>query len=437
MALVPLTWRVRDRLLVRFRGEDLHHDRLVIAVRAATQLTWVTPDREVHDVDTEDPVLENVQIWDGLKLPRQVMARRAYRARDSEDGEFSSGEIDAFIRDHGRPLRRVVGKRAPGAPPPSDLPALLPAPAGGHGGDGGAVPVPARRGKVGAEDDTLWAVCVGTSEVPAGSIIGGAFVKAQLADAKRTCGSFLDDKGEVGTAIKLDSATSVDALLGSLDVVRESTGGTPGAAPGLTDDDDIDVRVLPVLFEPGGDRWRTLPEAMALYFEEDMPDFPIRNVRTVYSTVKEMKRRGMTFLQHHESWVLKAGIAHSNRSTHEHKSLCRALHWFQGYDQLNLCNSAGCESLNRRRQLIETAHAGSADSPNWEAAEEYLGTKENADGSVIDPALEKQVADRMHSKSEILKQLRKAREEKEAIHAARRAAGKGGKADGKGEKPLT
>jgi hypothetical protein len=114
----------------------------------------------------------------------------------------------------------------------------------------------------------------------------------------------------------------------------------------------------------------------------------------------------MAFLRHHELWVLRAGVAHARRSTHEHN-----------------------------RQLVEAAHAGGVDSPNWEAVEEYLGAKEEADGAVFEPTLKRQVAGRMHSKSEILKHMRKSGEEKEAIHAARRANCKGRKAVDMGGSP--
>ncbi|CAK9112246.1 unnamed protein product [Durusdinium trenchii] len=57
------------------------------------------------------------------------------------------------------------------------------------------------------------------------------------------------------------------------------------------------------------------------------------------------------------------------------------------YDQLNVVSLASAEALNRRRALIEIAHQGRPEGPSYEGAEEILGVRESADGSVVDPAI--------------------------------------------------
>ena len=88
------------------------------------------------------------------------------------------------------------------------------------------------------------------------------------------------------------------------------------------------------------------------------------------------------------------------------------------YDQVNLPNLAGAETLNRRRCLIEAAHSGHPESPNYEAAEEFMGVGEALDGTLLDPALVSYVAKRQSSKAEVYKQSRMMREEKEAARKA-------------------
>ena len=86
------------------------------------------------------------------------------------------------------------------------------------------------------------------------------------------------------------------------------------------------------------------------------------------------------------------------------------------YDQLNLASLASAEALNRRRSLIEIAHQGRPDAPSYEAAEEYLGVGEAADGTIVDPALTQHAAKRQAAKAEVLKQNRLAAEEKRHLY---------------------
>ena len=125
-----------------------------------------------------------------------------------------------------------------------------------------------------------------------------------------------------------------------------------------------------------------------------------------------------------------------DRSVHEHLCIARALHYMVCYDQLQVCNLASAEALNRRRALIEAAHSGHPESPNYEGSEEYLGIAEAGDGSVLDPALTAFVAGRQSAKAEVWRKGRLMREEKEASAAAARKRGKGkGKDNDKEDAP--
>ena len=91
------------------------------------------------------------------------------------------------------------------------------------------------------------------------------------------------------------------------------------------------------------------------------------------------------------------------------------------YDQLNLCGLASAEALNRRRTLIEHAHQGRPDAPSYEGAEDFMGVRDAADGSLIDPSLTSYSAKKQAGRAEVLKQNRLAAEER------RLAKGPGGK----------
>ena len=101
------------------------------------------------------------------------------------------------------------------------------------------------------------------------------------------------------------------------EALRAGTGAT----------EERDLRVLPVQYDTAEERWRTLAEAIPEYEEIDFDDFPLQGPRTVFRDTRQLRRQGMDFVQHHESWLKKSGVRISDRSVHEHASLCRALNF--------------------------------------------------------------------------------------------------------------
>ena len=92
---------------------------------------------------------------------------------------------------------------------------------------------------------------------------------------------------------------------------------------------------------------------------------------------------------------------------HEHRCLSRALEYFTSCDQVVLPNLAGIEVLVRRRSLIEHAHAGRPEAPSYEGSEYLLGFRDNADGSIVDPAAVRYASERMGQDAKIEEQRRK------------------------------
>ena len=87
--------------------------------------------------------------------------------------------------------------------------------------------------------------------------------------------------------------------------------------------EEKDVRILSVLFDTAEERWRTVAEAVPEFEEIDYDDFPLQGPRTISHDSRQLRRLGMDFVQHHESWMKKSGVRSSDRSVHEHSSICR------------------------------------------------------------------------------------------------------------------
>eukprot|EP00971_Amphidinium_carterae_P125009 2476674-Amphidinium_carterae.1 len=90
-------------------------------------------------------------------------------------------------------------------------------------------------------------------------------------------------------------------------------------------------------------------------------------------------------------------------------------------DQLNVPSLTSAELLCRRVQLIKQAHAVSGVAPDYSSSELFLGLGQTRAGAV-NPQLSDFVSKGMKAEAEILKEARKAKEEK----AAAKKKGKGG-----------
>ena len=221
------------------------------------------------------------------------------------------------------------------------------------------------------------------------------------------------------------------------DLVKDLDGGGGGGVPTPTKDAggggkdgkdegaDEDIRILPIQIEAADNRrHRRLEDAQPLFVEDDFEDWPLDGDRTMMHGARELRRQGLTFTSHHDKWSTQSGVAQSSRALKEHKVLCLALHYMTTYDQLNLPNIAAAELINLRRQLIESAHEYNPDLPDYTAAEDFMGSHDNARGAIIDPRRVAFVAARQGARAKVLEQSRKAKEERNMYLTRSSTAGK-------------
>ena len=216
------------------------------------------------------------------------------------------------------------------------------------------------------------------------------------------------------------------------------------AAPGSA---SRDVRVLPVLYDAGDERWRTLQEAIGELEEVEFEDFPLLSgPRTMFLDLRQMRRSGLDFLLQHEAWLKKSGVwsAHNGPFSARARqympcpqldALVRPaeLCWIHfrpfsahlpsqpsptqpglGRPTLAQCTAwpAGdCRkfaaftfglSFGGAEQAahVSSSHIKAAQRPRATRGRGFLRVCESAYGSIIDPALTQQAARRAASKAE-------------------------------------
>ena len=368
-------WLAQERVLVRFKDDPtLLHERVVLDCHSGNLVKVSTPDRDINET-----VLEVGNIYSDVirkelsKLPGRIRERDTYLAKHSGYGEFSADEIRQLAEEALKtPYEVPLSHRVTGKTPRACLCGVEAEETAAEGFDGRA-------------DGRIWMAVY------------------------RSSGKALGDEVSVpGDAKQMTIGSKKYAMFALTDVEKLA----PLFRLGASVEDQRDIRVLPVLFDEAEERWRTLAEALPSYEEVEFDDFPLQGPRTLYRDARQLRRQGMDFQQHHESWLKKSGVRSTDRSVYEHSTLCRVLQLMASYDQLNLAALASAEALNRRRALIEVAHQGRPDTPSYEGSEEIMGVRESADGSIIDPALTAHAAKRQAAKAEIQKQKRLAAEEK-------------------------
>ena len=364
------------------------HCRIVLICHGGNHCHVCTPDRDINETRLEvgDVYSEVLKMPNG-NLPAGVRGGSTYLPKHSDKGEFTQEELLALTIRAGRhPVEGEARKRVSGK-------VLEDGRVVGEAAHGR----PAGQPEDVQDDGKIWLTVYASSGRDLGSEVSPPVSAKNFEVNGKTFAIFGNGEDEI-LARKVNAAEV--AKMASLFKM------------GSSGDENRDLRVLPILFDVAEERHRSLDEAVPEYEEVEFDDFPLTGPRTMYRDVRQLRRLGMDFVQHHESWLKKSGVKSSDRSVYEHSSICRVLNYMASYDQLNIPSLACAEALNRRRALIEVAHQGRPEAPSYEGAEEMLGVKETADGSLVDPALTQYSAKKQAAKAEILKQKRLAQEEK-------------------------
>ena len=169
--------------------------------------------------------------------------------------------------------------------------------------------------------------------------------------------------------------------------------------------------------------------------EEAFPDFPLPGPRTSSWCLHFLRRRH-TPVDHHLMFKQMARLNADAWGVQEHEQIMRLLELGGEYDQLDLSNCAWAEAALRRAQTIEWVYHeklreqdyGGGERLSPEEASAFSGVSRAGDHMMVAPALLAHVRTVVETDVNIMKSVRKAREEREL----RRNNNKGGNKDNKG-----
>jgi hypothetical protein len=143
-------------------------------------------------------------------------------------------------------------------------------------------------------------------------------------------------------------------------------------------------------------------------------DFVVKGPRTCLWVIKHMLEAGGTPVGHHQRWRANCKLQATDGGVAEHETFCKILQTMLTYDQLDVSNLASAEVIARQIQLIEERYENKLATDSDKAGQNHLfsGLDDTRGGICLCPALREYVAQELTKESLIMKERRKAREER-------------------------
>ena len=148
--------------------------------------------------------------------------------------------------------------------------------------------------------------------------------------------------------------------------------------------------------------------------EEPLEDYPMQGQRTISWLYTFVREHGGTFDSRHTRWMLEQKIEKDSMPARVHDMVGLALEMGLCYDQVDPSNLVSFEVMGRLYQLIEETGG----SLCIEGLEHYVGRDASSGlrrGIALAPSLAKHATDAQAKETAILKERRKAKEEKDAV----------------------
>lgn len=178
--------------------------------------------------------------------------------------------------------------------------------------------------------------------------------------------------------------------------------------------EEKDVRVLAVLYDQQGQRFRSFADAIVILEEIVWPDSPVKGPCTVLWVCRFIRENAGTPTQWHIRWTSLAKLQASDEGVALHEVSCRALEIAVCYNQLSIGALATIEYLARQIQTQEQRWrdriTGTIGDQQQEA--QLFSGVSGRTPLCISPALQEWVAEEARKESAVLKEQRKAREER-------------------------
>ena len=172
-----------------------------------------------------------------------------------------------------------------------------------------------------------------------------------------------------------------------------------------------DARTMSTAYEPSGVRYRKIKEATFMMEEGDIDVWPFRGPRTFHWLTKFICRYGGTPLSRHTRWELEAKMDESHPHVYVHEVFSELFELLLTLDMMEGASLTVAEQLARWHQDKKGSHER---DESRGASDAYVsGLSRAAGGAAYCPSLRLCVTEQLGKDTAILKERRKAKEERE------------------------
>ena len=387
-------------------GEPWHERLLLARVAQSQDYIILTPDNDVYLESLSCPPLNAIRVGGSNRaLPIGLGVEHGqpvYRFTKTVTGdEFAALKMEAeglaALAIATDPARYPGGRAGP------ELPL--------QGGPPGALP-----GPVAPAGEPVWLVMVGGGKFREAELISSAMLASELEVHLFSNWAIVSAPGgEAAVLMKVDQ----DKAEFEINRMRGAWSGTTprdGAAAAqtaLAAGPAEDARTLSVLRQSNGERFRSLQSVAEHCAEMAFDDWPLEGPRTAHWLVREMAKTGLNPIARHTHWRHENGIKDDEKMGPTHGMLSEILELCACIYQCDVSNLACMESVARNIQYIEFEVKKKVEAKRpFDSSEYYLGRSKKTGGALQSPVLARWVAERASRDSAIMKEQRKAAEER-------------------------
>ena len=176
-----------------------------------------------------------------------------------------------------------------------------------------------------------------------------------------------------------------------------------------------DARTLPLLFERDGSQYREFRSAVELSQEETIPKFVVKGPRTTAWVLRFLLENGGAPLGRHSKFKADANLNAGDPGVAMHSSLCKILQAAVTVDQLDVSNLASLELVCRELQMVEERYSDRLRTQNAlvEDGDFFTMTSVGQHNVCMSPELREWISDQVRVEASVMKERRKAREERQ------------------------